>query len=82
VEDFVLVDEMGLHMDLAREYGRAAPGERVVDTNPSPRGEKLSVSGALGADALRAARSVPGAVEGDALLVSRHYRVYGPCPNA
>src|SRR2546426_7647664 len=69
VEDFVFVDEMGLNIDLAREYGRAAPGERVVDTKPSTRGENLSVIGALGVDALRAALSVPGAVDGDAYLV-------------
>jgi transposase len=68
VEDFVFVDEMGLNLNLAREYGRAAPGERVVAPKPSTRGENLSVIGALGADALRAVMSVPGAVDGDAFL--------------
>jgi len=69
VSDFVFVDEMGINIDLAREYGRAAPGERVVDTKPSARGDNLSVIGALGFDELRAAMSVPGAVDGDACLV-------------
>ena len=69
MDDFVFVDEMGIAIDLAREYGRAAPGDRVVDTKPSARGDNLSVIGALGADALRAAMSVPGAVDGDAYLV-------------
>jgi transposase len=69
VGDFVFVDAMGLKIDLAREYGRAAPGERVVDTKPSARGNNLSVIGALGFDELRAAMRVPGAVDGDACLV-------------
>ena len=67
--DFVFVDEMGINIDLTREYGRAAPGERVVDTKPSARGDNLSVIAALGFDELRAAMSVPGAVDGDACLV-------------
>jgi transposase len=78
VGDLVFVDEMGINIDLARVSGRAAPGERVVDTKPSTRGENLSVIGALGADALGAAMSVPGAVDGDASLVfSKH--VLAPC---
>ncbi len=67
--DFVFVDEMGINLDLARAYGRAAPGERVVETNPSTRGQNLSVIGALGAEAVRAAMRVPGAVDGDVYLV-------------
>jgi transposase len=78
VDDFVFVDEMGIHIDLARGYGRAAPGERVVDTKPSTRGKNLSVIGALGADALRAAMSVPGAVDGDVYLVFTQ-KVLAPC---
>lgn len=69
MDDFVFVDEMGINIDLAREYGRAAPGERVVDAKPSARGDNLSVIGALGPDAVRAAMSLPGAVDGDACLV-------------
>ena len=69
MEDFVFVDEMGINSDWAREYGRATSGERRVETNPSVRSTNLSVSGALGTDAVRAAMSVPGAVDGDACLV-------------
>jgi transposase len=78
VDDFVFVDEMGLNIDLARGYGRAAPGERVVDTKPSTRGKNLSVIGALGADTMRAALRVPGAVDGDASLVFTK-QVRAPC---
>ena len=52
VGDLVFVDEMGINLGLARAYGRAAPGQRVVETKPSTRGENVSVIGALGADAL------------------------------
>lgn len=69
VDDFVFVNEMGITIDLARIYGRAAPGVRVVDTKPSTRGANLSVIGALGADGVRAAMSLPGAIDGDACLV-------------
>jgi len=65
----VLVDEMGITIDGARPYGRAAPGARVVATTPSTRGANLSVSGALGAAGGRAARRLPGAIAGDACLV-------------
>jgi transposase len=78
VDDFVFVDEMGITIDLARTYGRAAPGARVVDTKPSTRGANLSVIGALGADAVRAAMSLPGAIEGDACLVFTQ-QVLVPC---
>lgn len=67
--DFVFGDARGINIDWARDYGRAAPGERGVATNPSTRGENLSVLGALGYDEWRAAMRVPGAVDGDACLV-------------
>ena len=69
VNDFVFGAEMGSNLAGARAYGRAAPGERVGDTHPSTRGDTLSVIGALGADAVRAALRVPGAVAGDLWLV-------------
>ena len=78
MNDFVFVDEMGINLNLAREYGRAAPGERVVDSKPSTRGANLSVIGALGAEALRATMSVPGAVDGDAYVVFIKH-VLAPC---
>jgi transposase len=68
VGDVVFGAEMGINGDLARESGRAAPGERVRDTKPSARGDNLSVIGALGYDELRAVMRVSGAVDGDAGL--------------
>jgi len=69
VPDFVFVDEMGVNIDMARDHGRATPGQRVVDTKPSTRGQNLSVIGALGYDGMREIMSLPGAVDGDAYLV-------------
>lgn len=69
VSDFVFIDEMGISLDLARDRGRATPGERVVDRKPAARGENLSVIGALGYDRMRATMSLPGAVDGEACLV-------------
>jgi transposase len=69
VGDFVCVEEMGSTLGLARAYGRAAPGQRVGEPTPSTRGDKVSVIGALGTDELRAAMSVPGAVDGDVCLL-------------
>jgi transposase len=69
VPDFVFVDEMRINIDMARDHGRATPGERVVDTKPSTRGENLSVIGAIGYDGMRATMSLPGAVDGEAYLV-------------
>jgi transposase len=65
VNQFVFVDEMGSNISLARGYGRAEPGQRVVDKVPAARGENLSTVGALALDGVRAALSIPGAVDGE-----------------
>lgn len=65
MNQFVFVDEMGSNISLARLYGRAEPGERVVDKVPAARGENLSTIGALALDGVRAALSIPGAVDGE-----------------
>jgi transposase len=68
VNQFIFVDEMGSNVSLARLYGRAEPGQRVEDKVPAARGENLSTIAALALDGVRAAMSVPGAVDGDAYL--------------
>lgn len=69
VHQFVFVDEMGTNLSLTRLYGRAEPGVRVMDAVPSARGENCSTIGALAIDGVRAAMSVPGSIDGDALLL-------------
>ena len=65
---FVFIDEMGSNLALSRLYGRAEPGVRVVDHLPSQRGENVSTIGALALDGVRAAMSLPGAIDGEAFL--------------
>jgi transposase len=59
---------MGSNLALARRYGRAEPGVRVKDEIPSARGENISTLGALALDGVRAAWSLPGAVDGEIFL--------------
>lgn len=65
---FIFIDEMGSNLALARRYGRAEPGVRVEDEVPSARGENVSTLAALALDGVRAAWSLPGAVDGETFL--------------
>ncbi len=69
INQLLFVDEMGSNVSLARLYGRAEPGQRVVDTIPAARGENLSTIGALALDGVRAVMSIPGAVDGEVYQV-------------
>ena len=62
--DFVFIAEMGSHLGLTRLYGRAAPGQRVLDQVPADRGGNVSTIGALSLEGLRTGLSVPGAIDG------------------
>jgi transposase len=67
VSKFIFIDEMGSHVALTRLYGRAAPGARVVEEVPGARGENVSTIGAMALNGVRAAMSVPGAIDGETL---------------
>ena len=67
-EHFVFIDEMGSNLGLTRLYGRAAPGQRVLDHVPGDRGGNVSTIGAIGLEGLRTGLSVPGAIDGETLL--------------
>jgi transposase len=56
---------MGCNAGLTRQFGRARPGERVVDKVPGERGSNISTIGAIDLDGFRAGLSVPGAIDGD-----------------
>lgn len=58
---------MGSNLGLTRLYGRAEPGQRVVEDVPSKRGENVSTIGAIGLDGVRAALSVSGSVDGETM---------------
>jgi transposase len=59
---------MGSNLGLTRLYGRAAPGQRVLDQVPADHGGNVSTIGALSLDGLRTGLSVPGAIDGDTML--------------
>jgi transposase len=65
----VFVDAMGSNLGLTRLYGRAAPGQRVRAQVPGDHGGNVSTIGALSLDGLRTGLRVPGAIEGETLLV-------------
>lgn len=67
---FLFVDETGMNTDLARRYGRAPKGERVVDaTVPRNTPRNLSLVGAMGAAGMVCSMALEGAIDGDAFLV-------------
>jgi transposase len=63
-----LIDEMGTNLGFTRQYGRAAPGTRVLEQVPGERGGNVSTIGALALDGIRTGLSVPGAIDGETML--------------
>lgn len=59
---------MGSNLGLTRLYGRAAPGQRVLDQVPGDHGGNVSTIGAMGLEGLRTGLSIPGAIDGETML--------------
>jgi transposase len=59
---------MGSNLGLTRLYGRATPGQRVLDQVPGDHGGNVSTLGALSLEGLRTGLSVPGAIDGETRL--------------
>jgi transposase len=59
------VDESGATLAMIRRYGRATPGQRVVDHVPDNYGTNYTMLAALGLEGLAAPWVVDGAVNGD-----------------
>jgi transposase len=59
------VDESGATLAMTRRYGRAAPGQRVVDSVPGNYGTNYTMRAAVGLDGLHAPWVIDGAVNGD-----------------
>jgi transposase len=59
------VDESGATLAMIRRYGRATPGQRVVDQVPANYGANYTMLAALGLDGLHTPWVVDGAVNGD-----------------
>lgn len=58
------LDEAGSNLAMTRLYGRAAPGERVVDNAPQNYGENITMLATLSLDGITAPMTGAGAVDG------------------
>ena len=70
VQHLKWLDEMGSQLNLTRDYGRALPGERVVEGVPSAYGSNYKLLGVLGLDGFEAPWLLEGALNGD---LFKHY---------
>lgn len=59
------LDEMGSQLNLTRDYGRALPGERIVEGVPSAYGSNYTLLGVLGLEGLQAPWLLEGALNGE-----------------
>ena len=57
-------DESGVNLGLTRLYGRAAPGERVVEGTPGISGEHYTLLATVGLEGVSAPLVLPGAING------------------
>lgn len=59
---------MGSNLSFTRLYGRAAPGQRVLDQVPGERGKNISTIGAISLAGVLTGLSVPGSIDGEVML--------------
>jgi transposase len=64
VKHFKFLDESSVNIDLTRLYGRAAPGERVVDHVPQPSGPQTTTLAVIGWTGIIAPLVLSGSVNG------------------
>jgi transposase len=64
VERFKFLDESSINTDLTRVYGRAAPGQRVVDSVPQPSGPQTTTLAVIGWTGITAPLVFSGSVNG------------------
>lgn len=69
VERLKFIDESSAHLGLTRLYGRAAPGERVVEATPGHSGEHYTLVSALGFKGISAPWLLAGAMNAEAFQV-------------
>jgi transposase len=65
-EKLHFLDEFGLHLGLTRLYGRAAPGQRVVEATPGYSGPHYTGVAALSLRGVRAPWLLEGSMDGPA----------------
>jgi transposase len=66
VKRLKFIDEIGVNLGLTRLYGRAAPGERVVEATPGHSGAHYTALAALGWTGIKAPWIFEGAMDGTA----------------
>ena len=74
---FKFLDEAGSNIAMTRLSGRAAPGERIVETVPQNYGENVSMLATIGVGGMTAPMTISGAVDG---LVFLEYVRQVLCP--
>ena len=65
----VIVDEFGINLGMAREYGRASPGQRAEGHRPCNPGENITVIAGLSCHGIIAPLMFPGAINGEMFKV-------------
>ena len=60
------IDESGANLGLTRLFGRAAPGERVIDASPGHSGPHYTLVATLGWQGIQAPWVLKGAMDGTA----------------
>lgn len=63
------IDESGAHLGFTRLYGRATPGERVIEATPGHSGKHYTLVAALGLDEVSATWVLEGAMTQDAFEI-------------
>jgi hypothetical protein len=63
VKRLKFLDESGTHLGLTRLYGRAAPGQRIVEATPGYSGPHYTVVATLGWKEVTAPWILEGAIE-------------------
>jgi transposase len=66
--DYVFVDETGVNIAMARQYGRAPKGTRVHTSAPVNTGKNVTVLGALSRDGMLAAMTIEGSTDTQVFL--------------
>ena len=63
------LDEAGSNLAMTRLYGRAAKGERVIDSVPQNYGSNITMLATLSVTGITAPMTINGAVDGDVFKV-------------
>lgn len=72
VKRLKFIDESGAHLGLTRLFGRAAPGQRVVEATPDYSGPHYTFVAALGWQGVKAPWILKGAMDGTAFEAYVH----------